>query len=667
MKLISCHIDQFGCLQNFDYTFQPGLNTLLAPNGFGKTTLAAFLRAMFYGFPRSNSRGNLEKNPRKKYTPWQGGAFGGWLRFEANGHFYEVHRTFSNTPVGDTFRLLEDGKPSNAFDTNLGQALFGLEAESFERCVYLPQAKADSFATGDIHARLAALVYNTDDLEHYETAMKRLQSRRGLYRHYRGNGGLIAADQEQVYRLERELTLARQAQAELAELETQLEQLQLSREELLLQQQKNSTDIHHISLLEQRLAHQREILDALEDKYPQGLPEAAQLETFRRQRHRLQQLQQQLLQLPEQEDTLSPAMAQAFRQLPDPQGALADCGLDLERLKHQSKQPGWKGLLILLGMFLLIGGVALSFLHLTLGLGISAAALVLTLFALLKKPSGHREQQVLARKIRHFLASFPLEPADPEKQLSQLRQLYPVFRAEEEKRSYRASLSAQVQQLSHQLPENLSQLEEDSAAYETALHQWELCRGQLAQAQRQGDPDLQSKLTRLQTSIDDLRRRQFSLENQAASLTPLEDQLAEARDTLQEHRKHCDLLDLAIQLLEQARENLSQSYLDPVQQHFDRYARQLLSLAEASLDEELNPTIGRHALGYFSPGYADSIRLCMHLALTDSLFPGEKPPLILDDPFVNLDEENLCRAKEILNTLSQSRQILHLTCHESRA
>jgi uncharacterized protein YhaN len=57
----------------------------------------------------------------------------------------------------------------------------------------------------------------------------------------------------------------------------------------------------------------------------------------------------------------------------------------------------------------------------------------------------------------------------------------------------------------------------------------------------------------------------------------------------------------------------------------------------------------------------------MHLALTDSLFPGEKPPLILDDPFVNLDEENLCRAKEILNALSQSRQILHLTCHESRA
>jgi DNA repair exonuclease SbcCD ATPase subunit len=304
---------------------------------------------------------------------------------------------------------------------------------------------------------------------------------------------------------------------------------------------------------------------------------------------------------------------------------------------------------------------------LTLGLGISAAALVLILFALLKKPSGHREQQVLVRKIRHFLASFPLEPADPEKQLSQLRQLYPVFRAEEEKRSYRASLSAQVQQLSHQLPENLSQLEEDSAAYETALHQWELCRGQLAQAQRQGDPDLQSKLTRLQTSIDDLRRRQFSLENQAACLTQLEDQLAEARNTLQEHRKHCDLLDLAIQLLERAREDLSQSYLDPVQQHFDRYARQLLSLAEASLDEELNPTIGRHALGYFSPGYADGIRLCMHLALTDSLFPGEKPPLILDDPFVNLDEENLCRAKEILNTLSQSRQILHLTCHESRA
>ena len=42
MKLIECHIDNFGCLQNFDYRFRPGLNTLLAPNGFGKSTLPPF-------------------------------------------------------------------------------------------------------------------------------------------------------------------------------------------------------------------------------------------------------------------------------------------------------------------------------------------------------------------------------------------------------------------------------------------------------------------------------------------------------------------------------------------------------------------------------------------------------------------------------------------------
>ena len=43
MKLTRLHVENFGKLQNFDYSFDKGLNILLEENGWGKSTLAAFI------------------------------------------------------------------------------------------------------------------------------------------------------------------------------------------------------------------------------------------------------------------------------------------------------------------------------------------------------------------------------------------------------------------------------------------------------------------------------------------------------------------------------------------------------------------------------------------------------------------------------------------------
>lgn len=45
---------------------------------------------------------------------------------------------------------------------------------------------------------------------------------------------------------------------------------------------------------------------------------------------------------------------------------------------------------------------------------------------------------------------------------------------------------------------------------------------------------------------------------------------------------------------------------------------------------------------------------------------GEKPFLILDDPFVNLDDEKLARGRRLLAVLSQDYQVIYFTCHGSR-
>ena len=105
MKLISCHIENFGRLTDYDYRFEEGLNTICLPNGAGKTTLAAFLRIMFYGFSGDGKRNDLE-NERLFYRPWSGGVYGGSVTFRADDTNYTVYRTFGTRKKEDSFRLL---------------------------------------------------------------------------------------------------------------------------------------------------------------------------------------------------------------------------------------------------------------------------------------------------------------------------------------------------------------------------------------------------------------------------------------------------------------------------------------------------------------------------------------------------------------------------------
>ena len=51
----------------------------------------------------------------------------------------------------------------------------------------------------------------------------------------------------------------------------------------------------------------------------------------------------------------------------------------------------------------------------------------------------------------------------------------------------------------------------------------------------------------------------------------------------------------------------------------------------------------------------------------DALFEGAQPFIILDDPFVNLDDRHLSEALEFVKDLARDRQLIYLTCHSSRS
>ena len=89
------------------------------------------------------------------------------------------------------------------------------------------------------------------------------------------------------------------------------------------------------------------------------------------------------------------------------------------------------------------------------------------------------------------------------------------------------------------------------------------------------------------------------------------------------------------------------------------------------LDVDFNVTIEEndkiHVAEGYSTGVGDLIDFCMRLALVDTLFEKEQPFLILDDPFVNLDEDRLEKALELLSVMAATRQVIYFVCHPIRA
>lgn len=203
MRLIGCHVEGFGKLTDFDLTFDKGLNVIQQENGWGKTTLAAFIKAMLYGFDGKRIHDVLE-NERLRYKPWSGSKYGGYLDFEAEGREYRVFRRFGATKARDVTKVVDlatGAKLAGEIAECPGEWLFGLDANAFRKSAFIAQGQVGAnVSILGLRNRLNALVNETDDVADLEGAQKVLEECRRKYKKT-GNRGAIAECSEKLSRL----------------------------------------------------------------------------------------------------------------------------------------------------------------------------------------------------------------------------------------------------------------------------------------------------------------------------------------------------------------------------------------------------------------------------------------------------------------------------------
>ncbi len=127
----------------------------------------------------------------------------------------------------------------------------------------------------------------------------------------------------------------------------------------------------------------------------------------------------------------------------------------------------------------------------------------------------------------------------------------------------------------------------------------------------------------------------------------------------------------AKELLMRARSNMASRYLQPVERKTREYAQIIgFSIGDIKLSAECKPLVeekgATYQTDYYSAGLKDLLWLCVRLALAETLFQKDPPPMILDDPFVNLDDARTSRAKALIKALSSKYQILYFTCKTER-
>ncbi len=782
MRLINCHIENFGRLSGYDRDYTEGCNSILASNGQGKSTLAAFIRVMFYGFEGEGKRKTGE-NERKKYEPWQGGVYGGRIRFSDGEKTYDVSRTFGSKSSEDTFELRDalTNLVSNDYSDNIGEELFRVNAESYMRTAYIGQNDVITHTTDGINALIGGIADNEGDLESFEKAAGRLADLLNKESPTRATGSL--------YRLEGEVTSLRTRVREgsvivdsihrledsMAIRQQELDGLKEDREALMVKQRQIGAYKDKQALKDRWEMLRTEASERTDEAkvrrvaFPKDVPEEEELAGNQETASEYARICESVsfYTLNAEEDNKIRRYADTFadglpdmnettvlirkwrehdKSLADETDKKAELKVLRSELDSVHKAAGVLPTKAIIGLVLIlaamIGAVASILIMPTnvlryVGVGIAGVMMLggvlLTVFGIRTHKAdleadandiekdirrleayigeGERFRREVTESIRRYLDRYGI-PIDPSAVTDDLRHLHTMAdeytRLKEKKSEYERCISRR-DSVKHTLDKYLAKLGiNPESDYVRQLNRLSMdLRSYIEAKDREAAALRRVEEFKEEYDVSELEELRLpedmptlaTLNNEIASLSVRIDEAAghirdESRqhDALQEKYeiweedqaslgiKEQQLLDgkhryknlkNASKYLTMAKESITAKYMEPLLTGFSKYYSSVTGTTADMyhIDANTNITVdelgGQRETALLSTGYQDLIGFCLRLALIDAMYEGEKPVLILDDPFVNLDSERLKGAQRLMDKLAETYQMIYFSCRNA--
>jgi uncharacterized protein YhaN len=286
MKLISYHIENYGKIHGQDGAFGAGMTELCENNGYGKSTLASFICAMFYGLPTYTAR-TKTFDDRQHFYPFDGGKFGGNLTFEMQGKTYKIERVFDKKSAkDDEVKVYCDGVLYDGFGEDIGKAVFGLDEESFKKTVFITADEIEVASTASINEKLNRDLDGGEDVD-FEGVLATLEKAKKELKAGRGNNDLISKKKAEMLELNDFIKNLKDMSDGLAE--EYIERERLTKEIAVMKQELDRASGRGLVVQKWKtfdsLASQAEEKQAqvkrYEAQYPSGVPNADEIETMR--------------------------------------------------------------------------------------------------------------------------------------------------------------------------------------------------------------------------------------------------------------------------------------------------------------------------------------------------------------------------------------------------
>lgn len=200
MYISKIHITSFGLIEDYDIELSPGVNVFEGDNESGKSTLAMFIKFIFYGSGSAKAKDSSLIPDRKKFLNWNTGNASGYVTVETSEASYRIERSlsFSTTPGGrDSYReavkMIDLSNNSTVFKGEVpGEALLGVPEDMFMNTAFVRQTdntgkKPDSSASSAIEN----IMFAADESVNIQKALDKLDAVRRNLLYKNGGGGEI--------------------------------------------------------------------------------------------------------------------------------------------------------------------------------------------------------------------------------------------------------------------------------------------------------------------------------------------------------------------------------------------------------------------------------------------------------------------------------------------
>ncbi|MEG1528411.1 MAG: AAA family ATPase [Clostridia bacterium] len=659
MRIISCHIDGFGKLVNLDYEFAPTLNSICQPNGWGKTTLAVFIKAMLYDI-QDVRKDSICDNEYDKYKPFADCVFGGSLIFSQNDKIYRIERTFGRTKDKKSCVVYDQKTNMTTTDYDntqeIGVQVLGVDVNTYMRSYYLPQNI--ELTSSDENSSLNSLLAGQSE-ENYKKALDILDKKRMSYKLKKGRGGLICKLEDKISQLQLDENQARKAQNQVEVFEKQLDftnqqikeletQIITLKQKIALSTKQSQQNIYleHIKTLENKLDELIEQTKSLKESLPLDILDE----------NKISQLMDKNTELIE----------------------LAQTKLNLDLQPTQTNQKTLSGkskiaFYALIAMFIacLVGGCVAFVYDTLIGIILIALAFVCSAVSFVIFYNNKLNQNTMYSKQTNDEQTLKNRQAEIEGKIANINEYLSKYFGKI-CLNYSNEIIALQQKLSllSQNCKQINELKQEIADYKTEhnLEGKQLSVQNIELLQRQLDLSI-AKINALTHDLATEESQIKTYKNLADKLV----EIVEQQEYLGEELKKCEeeftLIDYTSTFLKKAKQELALEYLPKLRQNF----KQLINIfTELNFDLDINLTPSFTLLGqtrkydFLSQGYKDIVKLCSRLALCGCL-DNKNNFLILDDPLANMDDDKLVEAKRLLVELSKQYQIIYIVCHSSRS